>query len=199
MLLAGLGACSPAAAEGGAAAPEGLDRVGPVADEAANEGAQHAGALVVPDAVGAWWPEITAAADRHGLPPDLVALWVWLESNGEPEATSPTGAKGLMQLMPATAARVAADRGEPEPSAAELADPERNLELGCAHLVALMAELSLDPAALDGEAVHLLAVAYNGGMAALRAWQDGAPLREETQAYAAAMRERWEARDQATP
>lgn len=187
----GLWACGPKAS----VVPEETAQPHPDAVATADEPAPNAKALDVPDAVSAWWPQISAAADRHGLPPDLVALIVWLESGGAPAVVSPTGARGLMQLMPATAARVAEDRGEPAPTDDELSDPERNLELGCAHIAALVAELGLGPDGLDGDAVHRLAVAYNGGVGVLRAWDGGEPLPEETRAYAEAMRERWETRE----
>ncbi|MCX4242069.1 transglycosylase SLT domain-containing protein [Paraliomyxa miuraensis] len=186
-------ACAPAAAEPEPLAPDGAAEPDPGSAQSADESAPGASGLAMPEDVRALWPQISATAQRHGLPPDLVALVVWLESGGRPEAVSPSGARGLMQLMPATAAAVARDRGEPPPSDEELSDPARNLELGCAHVAALLDELELR--ALDGEAVHRLAVAYNGGMAVLRAWDGGQPLPEETRAYAAAMRERWESRD----
>lgn len=145
----------------------------------------------LPEAVATWWPEITAAAGRHGLPPELVAQVIWLESNGDPAARSPMGALGLMQLMPSTAAHVARARDEAAPTPDELLDPARNLELGCAHLAALLAEHGAAP--LDGAAVHRLGIAYNGGTKVLEAWQRGEPLPAETERYAAALRERWEA------
>lgn len=162
------------------------------ADPAPGPNERGGSALALPPAVGAWWPEISAAAERHDVPPELVVLVVWLESSGDAEARSPSGALGLMQLMPGTAAKVAAARGEPPPTEEDLLDPERNLELGCAHLSALATELGAEP--LDGAAVHRIAIAYNGGMKVLTAWQGGAPLPEETERYAAALRERWEAR-----
>ena len=162
---------------------------GPSGGPSEGQGSRSLAAL--PEAVSAWWPEINAAADRHGVPPELVALVVWLESNGDPEARSPMGALGLMQLMPGTAAKVAQGRGEPAPGEDDLLDPERNLDLGCAHLAALAAEHGAEP--LDGAAVHRIAIAYNGGAKVLAAWQGGAPLPEETERYAATLRERWEA------
>jgi soluble lytic murein transglycosylase-like protein len=48
---------------------------------------------------------IAAAADRHGLDRALLAAMVEVESGFHPRAVSPKGARGLMQLMPATAKR----------------------------------------------------------------------------------------------
>jgi soluble lytic murein transglycosylase-like protein len=195
--LVGLFGCAPGPVEEELLTPEQPDRSGPAAgregEPAEVLGIAPGAPVGLPDAVAVWWPEITAAAEHHGVPPGLVALVVWLESNGEPEAVSPAGALGLMQLMPATAAKVAQARGEPPPTAAELFDPERNLELGCAHLSALRAELGAEP--LDGAAVHRIAIAYNGGAKVLAAWQRGEPLPAETERYAATLRERWEARE----
>jgi soluble lytic murein transglycosylase-like protein len=161
---------------------------GPMAAEP-GPGPEQAPPASLPASVTAWWPEISAAAGRHGLPPVLVALVVSLESSGDPQARSPMGALGLMQLMPGTAAKVARDRGEPAPTEAELLDPARNLELGCALVASLLAEHGATT--LDGDAVHRMAVAYNGGPKVLAAWQGGAPLPAETERYAAALRERW--------
>jgi soluble lytic murein transglycosylase len=197
----GLLGCAPGPVDEELSAPEEPVRSSPPAAEAEVAEAHRAAPgpsdpagrapSTVPEAVAAWWPEITAAAGRHGVPPELVALVVWLESNGDAGARSSLGALGLMQLMPATAAAVAQTRGEPSPTEGELLDPERNLELGCAHLSALAAELGATP--LDGAAVHRLGVAYNGGAKVLTAWQRGEPLPTETERYAAALRERWEA------
>src|SRR4051812_34306647 len=48
--------------------------------------------------------EITAAAQRNGIDPPLLAGLVRQESNFDPAAGSPAGARGLTQLMPGTAA-----------------------------------------------------------------------------------------------
>jgi soluble lytic murein transglycosylase-like protein len=191
----GLSSCAPRPAQQDSEAPAEPTDSGSAAVIEGTSPAPEPTALVLPEAVSVWWPEIMAAAERHGVSPDLVALVVWLESNGEPTAVSPTGALGLMQLMPGTAAKVAQARGEPPPTKDELLEPRRNLDLGCAHLAELGAELGVEP--LDGAAVHRLAIAYNGGAKVLAAWQRGEPLPAETEHYAAAMRERWEARGSA--
>src|SRR5262249_2561965 len=60
------------------------------------------------DKIREFEPYIRAAADRYGLPPELIAGVIWQESRGNPRAVSHCGAMGLMQLMPATAASLGA-------------------------------------------------------------------------------------------
>src|SRR4029453_10571250 len=55
--------------------------------------------------------DVTAAAQRSGLDPFLVAAVVREESSYYPRALSRAGARGLMQLMPATARPMAEHRG----------------------------------------------------------------------------------------
>jgi soluble lytic murein transglycosylase-like protein len=62
--------------------------------------------------------EITAAAERHRVPPALLVALVRAESNFNPRAVSSAGARGLGQLMPATAREL----GVTEPF-----DPVQNL------------------------------------------------------------------------
>lgn len=47
-----------------------------------------------------WLPEILAASERTGVPAALLAGVIQVESQGDPAAVSPAGARGLMQLMP---------------------------------------------------------------------------------------------------
>lgn len=49
---------------------------------------------------------IDAAARATGLEPELVRAVAWVESRFNPLAVSPVGARGLMQLMPTTAAQL---------------------------------------------------------------------------------------------
>jgi soluble lytic murein transglycosylase len=83
------------------------------------------------------------------------------ESAFNPEAVSPVGARGLMQLMPATAKATARSIGLPYAPARLTGDPAYNATLGAAHLAELM----------DGTrgSYILTFVGYNAGPS--RAWR----------------------------
>jgi len=68
---------------------------------------------------------IRAAATRHGLAPELVESVVRVESNFNARAVSPKGARGLMQLMPTTAAQL---------GVRDVFDVRQNIEGGVRHL-----------------------------------------------------------------
>jgi transglycosylase-like protein with SLT domain len=106
-----------------------------------------------------------AAAYRHGLDPALVSAVVAVESGFEPQAVSPKGAQGLMQLMP----RTAREMGVADPF-----DPAANLDGGSRYLSSLVARY-------DGDLTRALA-AYNAGMGAV-ARHGGVPPYAETRRY----------------
>ena len=101
-----------------------------------------------------WRDEVVEAAQATGLDPYLVAAVVREESSYHPAAVSPAGARGLMQLMPATARPLGGRQGD-------LEDPAFNLRLGTRFLAGLLREFS-DP--------RLALAAYNAGPARLRQW-----------------------------
>src|SRR5262245_61255115 len=68
---------------------------------------------------------IRAAAIRHGLAPELVEAVVRAESNFDARAISKKGARGLMQLMPTTAAQL---------GVRDVFDVRQNIEGGVRHL-----------------------------------------------------------------
>lgn len=86
------------------------------------------------------------------------------ESNFDPEAVSPAGARGLMQIMPATASFVANDPSLAGDNARRLHDPAFSLELGQRY-VAHLAGLDV----VRGDLIRLLA-AYNAGPGNLARW-----------------------------
>jgi soluble lytic murein transglycosylase-like protein len=116
------------------------------------------------------------AARRHGLPPELVLAVVSVESGFRPEAVSPKGAQGLMQLMPRTAESLGVD---------DAFDPEQNLDAGVRHLEALVR-------LYDGDLTRALA-AYNAGQGAV-ARHGGVPPYRETRAYVRRVLERYRAK-----
>jgi soluble lytic murein transglycosylase len=108
-----------------------------------------------------WRDEVAEAAQRSGLDPFLVAAVVREESSYYPRAVSRAGARGLMQLMPATAKPMADVRGWPFEGGGLLDDPRANLEMGTAFLAGLMREFG-DP--------RLAVAAYNAGPRRVREW-----------------------------
>lgn len=110
----------------------------------------------------------TSEAQRLGVNPDLALRVMGRESGGNPNAVSPKGARGLMQLMPGTAKELGVD-----PS-----DPYQNITGGVTYL-----KRQLD--AFGGDEAKALA-AYNAGPGAVRR-AGGVPNIPETQAYVKAL------------
>jgi soluble lytic murein transglycosylase len=109
--------------------------------------------------VPGWEPE-----DGFGIDRALIFAIVRQESQFRSRAISSAGARGLMQLMPATAGYMAGDRFHGS-SRAELFEPGLNLSLGqkYVHHVLNLAEI-------DGNLLYALA-AYNAGPGNLQRWR----------------------------
>lgn len=86
------------------------------------------------------------------------------ESSFDPDAASPVGARGLMQLMPATAAAVARTLGE-QALPGSLTDPALNMRLGTAYLAGLLAQF--------GGALPVALAGYNAGPSRAASWLAG--------------------------
>jgi soluble lytic murein transglycosylase len=98
---------------------------------------------------------------RNNLDPALVAGLIRQESSWNPRAVSPAGARGLMQLMPAVGASIAAGRRYPLWNPALLFEPDVSLELGTAHLATSLRRGTPPARAL---------AAYNAGGSRLARW-----------------------------
>ncbi len=98
---------------------------------------------------------IVKEATEHDLDPFLVAAVVYSESHFKPAAASPVGARGLMQLMPQTAAGIARRLGDSGFAIDKLYDPATNLRYGTYHLQGLMGRYNSN--------VEAALVGYNGG------------------------------------
>jgi len=111
---------------------------------------------------------LSAAAARHALNPALLEAMVWQESRWHANAVSPKGARGLTQLMPATAQALGVDAR----------DPAANLDGGARYL-----RMMLDH--FGGDVEKALA-AYNAGISRVER-AGGIPNIRETQNYVAAI------------
>lgn len=107
---------------------------------------------------------------RHGYGLAFIVGLIESESTFEVGAVSPQGAVGLMQILPATARKVAEDEGI-SLRGASLFDPEVNIRLGFAYLADLERRYGgIEPAL----------VVYNAGPQALRSLEGGEALRRRT-------------------
>ncbi|MGA2136398.1 MAG: lytic transglycosylase domain-containing protein [Bryobacteraceae bacterium] len=115
---------------------------------------------------------IDNAARKYGLPPAFVHAVIAAESRHNPDAVSPKGAIGLMQLMPATARELGVD-----PKVVE-----QNVDAGTRYLRDLLLKY-------DSHAYHALA-AYNAGPGAVDKYH-GVPPYPETQKYILDVLKHW--------
>ncbi|MFO1462489.1 MAG: lytic transglycosylase domain-containing protein [bacterium] len=151
---------APSAPDTGSAAPAALSNASSV--NVPNTGAASDRML---DRVKDLEPYIRAAADRYGLPPELIAGVIWQESRGNPRAVSHCGAMGLMQLMPATAASLGV--GNPF-------DAAQNIDGGAKYLRQMLDKF-------NGR-VDFAVAAYNAGPGNVSKF-GGVPPFRETQDY----------------
>ncbi len=108
----------------------------------------------------AYWEIFSHSSQQHSLDPWLVLALARQESLFNPRATSVSDARGLMQLLPSTADRIARQIGEE--SSPNLYDPRTNVKLGTAYLRDLFDMF-------HGDAFKAVA-AYNGGEHAVEGW-----------------------------
>lgn len=122
------------------------------------------------DAAGpaAWRGRVAELAAKYDVSPRLLEAVVWQESRWHEGAVSPAGARGLAQLMPATARAMGIDE----------ADPSANLEGGARYL-----RTQLDT--FGGDVEKALA-AYNAGPGRVQR-AGGIPRIAETRNYVAAI------------
>lgn len=108
---------------------------------------------------------IREGARLYRIPEELIRAIIKCESDFDPRAVSPTGAQGLMQLMPATALRM---------QVRDAFDPRENILGGTRYLRVLANTFSGD--------LELTVAGYNAGEAAVLKYR-GIPPYEETQGY----------------
>ena len=104
---------------------------------------------------------LLAEAEEQGLDPSFVAALIRQESMFNPTATSPAGARGLMQVMPQLGGRLAVSLSYPVWDPVLLYQPDVSLQLGSYHLQELAVRYT--------EPGHILA-AYNAGASRVERW-----------------------------
>jgi hypothetical protein len=154
------------------ASTEGAPRVEPTLGAAVPS--RNAGTVVprAPMAVPSQFaPTLDQATKDNGLPPNLLANMMITESNGNPNAVSPAGARGLMQFMGPTAKQYGVDP----------TDPVSSINGAGRYMSDLMNQFG-------GNVAHAVA-AYNWGPGNVRRWLreggDMAALPAETRNYIA--------------
>ena len=119
----------------------------------------------VPLNTQAYRQEIRSSASFNAVEESLIRAIIHAESAYQPDARSPKGAQGLMQLMPETAAEL---------EVANPFDPAQNIEGGTRYLSQLLLEFKGD--------LDLAAAAYNAGPNAVYK-HGGIPPYDETREY----------------
>lgn len=109
---------------------------------------------------------IDAAARTNGVEASLVRAVIVAESGCDPNATSKRGARGLMQLMPATARQY---------GVRDVLDPEQNIRAGTRYLRDLLDHYQND--------LERVLAAYNAGPAAVDQHAGAIPPFQETLQY----------------
>lgn len=109
---------------------------------------------------------IVESGSRHGVDPVLLYAIMHQESTFKAKAVSPKGARGLMQLMPGTAARY---------GVTNIFDPRQNIEGGARYMRFLLDLFNRD--------VNLALAGYNAGEGAVMKYGYRVPPYSETQEY----------------
>jgi hypothetical protein len=118
---------------------------------------------------------LQAASEIFGVDMVLLQALVATESGFDPGAVSPKGAVGLMQVMPATAARYGLTAESEQAASDKLKDPSVNVNMGTRYLRDLLA--------LFGGDRTLALAAYNAGEGAVKKAGNRVPDFKETQNY----------------
>lgn len=118
---------------------------------------------------------LRAAAGRHAIDYELLQALVAAESGFDASAVSPKGAIGLMQVMPATAARYGVQANRRGSIESQLLDPVTNIGAGARYLRDLIAMF-------EGQ-LELALAAYNAGEGAVQRAGNKIPNYRETQNY----------------
>ena len=118
---------------------------------------------------------VEAAAKQYGVDADLITSVIAVESNFDPKAVSRKNARGLMQLLPETAARFGVK---------DIFDPQDNINAGTRYLRELLLKYNNDLA--------LTLAAYNAGPDRVEQYGHNVPPYSETVKYVRAVKNTYE-------
>ena len=104
---------------------------------------------------------VVSCAERFGLDKALVYAVIKAESNFNKNAKSPSGALGLMQIIPGTASYVSSLYNINYKNQDDLFNPEINIEIGTAYLRYLLNKF---------EDLETTLASYNAGETVIRSW-----------------------------
>ena len=122
-----------------------------------------------------FWDSVVTHARKYDLDPYFVAAIIREESQFQPEALSPAGARGVMQVMPATGEWVARMANIPAFNRSRLFEPDTVINIGAWYLSHLMKRFRGD--------VLLVIAAYNAGPEAVAGWLDREGNAQEQDAF----------------
>jgi len=135
----------------------------------------------LPAPVARFAPLFERKGRQHGVDPELLAIVALVESGGWSAARSPSGARGLMQVMPSTSRIIADERSLERPERDALLTPETNVDFGAWYLARQLERFGSSD--LDAS-VDLAAAAYNGGPTHLSSHlEEGTTLAAQTARY----------------
>jgi soluble lytic murein transglycosylase-like protein len=118
-----------------------------------------------------YWETIKSESEQRQIDPYLIASIIRQETGFEPTTVSNADAIGIMQIMPAEAASIAARAGLTPPTREQLFDPKVNIAVG-------VAEFSQKLATEHGNTTLAIA-AYNAGEDAVGKWIAQTPIDDE--------------------
>jgi soluble lytic murein transglycosylase len=132
-----------------------------------------------PTEIDVWWHawpspfpnEVQGVTESRRLQPEIVYAIMREESGYRPGVVSVSGARGLLQLMPSTAERVARREAMGSLAIDDLFQPSVNIRLGGAYLEELLGRF-------DGRASAAIA-SYNAGPDKVKEWLTGEPMEDD--------------------
>ncbi|WP_454812980.1 peptidoglycan DD-metalloendopeptidase family protein [Paenarthrobacter nitroguajacolicus] len=121
-----------------------------------------------------WGPLVSKAAGVAGVPASVLAAQLEAESNWNPNVTSPVGASGLAQFMPATWASYG--------QGGDVRNPEHAIAAQGRYMAALVKQLLPLAKSSNADIIKLALAGYNAGPGAVETYK-GIPPFAETRAY----------------